>query len=481
MHRYLLIAALLFVPSISYATVTLSEIAWMGTVINANDEWIELHNSGSVSVDIEGWTLTNTEATILITLHGVVPSQGYALLERTDDETVPGVPALVTYVGALSNGGTTLILKRSDGSIEDQISGGTDWSSIGGDNVSKYTPQRTGNSWVTGVPTPGSVNVRESAPTDATNTIATTADTSTGSGSRGGGSSSSRKTVAEPKKNVASESVAPALTITGPELVYVHQSNEFEALSVGLEKTTSASLAFDWNFGDSNVGSGRKIAHTYAYPGEYVVVVRGAFAKHDLTARKTVRVLPITVAVTRTSEDDVRIVNTADHEIDISYFTLTGEKIFTFPQNSLLLPQGAVTIPKARMGTRTPVVLRDTERAILGSTVGSAVVSFAASLDGGGSLPLESSPRVLAYAVPSYTTPPSNNTVSKEVPIVAYEGDEGTTTITPSVQPTIPLYTNTAALSASQFGDDRSSKLPYLGLVGVMCVGVLALYLRKSP
>lgn len=473
MRKYLLISALLFIPSSSYASVTMSEIAWMGTMTNANDEWIELYNSGSDSVDVEGWTVTNAEATILITLHGTIQGGGYALLERTDDDTVPGVSALVMYTGALSNTGTTLILKRSDGSTEDQVFGGADWSTIGGDNATKQTPQRTGSSWVTGVPTPGGVNVTQNQSTDTANTTVVTTDTNTTTVSYGSGGGSLKKSTKQTKSMSKVSPVLPTLSIAGPQLVYVNQSNVYEARVDGLEKTTSASLLYTWNFGDSNTREGKKPTHTYTYPGEYVVVVRGVFGKHDLTARTIVRVLPITLHITRTSAGDIRIVNTADHEIDISNFTLTGEKSFTFPENSILLEQGVVTVPKARVGGLTHVVLHDTERVILGTTLGGTGAPQMASVDGSSTTPPLSPPHGLVYAAPPAST------VSKEALVQIDEKETGTMTDILPTQPTIPLYANTAAVGASGLGGDMPSKLPYLGLVGVMCAGVLALYLRK--
>ena len=39
------------------ADIIISEIAWMGTTVSANYEWIELQNTGSSSVNLSGWTL----------------------------------------------------------------------------------------------------------------------------------------------------------------------------------------------------------------------------------------------------------------------------------------------------------------------------------------------------------------------------------------------------------------------------------------
>ncbi len=96
--------------------IVINEIAWMGTEASANDEWIELYNRTNVDIDVSGWRLvsddgsTTTPATPEIDLAGIIPAQGYFLLERTDDNTVSDVVADQTYVGSLGNDGEVLSL-----------------------------------------------------------------------------------------------------------------------------------------------------------------------------------------------------------------------------------------------------------------------------------------------------------------------------------------------------------------------------------
>ncbi|MEK7173873.1 MAG: lamin tail domain-containing protein, partial [Patescibacteria group bacterium] len=86
---------LLILPSNVLGAVVVNEIAWMGTVTSANDEWIELYNNGSEAVDLTGWRITAADGQPDITLDAnicpntTIPAGGYFLLERTDDETVP--------------------------------------------------------------------------------------------------------------------------------------------------------------------------------------------------------------------------------------------------------------------------------------------------------------------------------------------------------------------------------------------------------
>ncbi len=57
--------------------VVISEVAWMGTTYSYNDEWIELYNNTSSDVSLDGWTLSATDGTPVISLSGTVPAQSH--------------------------------------------------------------------------------------------------------------------------------------------------------------------------------------------------------------------------------------------------------------------------------------------------------------------------------------------------------------------------------------------------------------------
>ncbi|GEN52666.1 phospholipase D-like domain-containing protein [Halobacillus faecis] len=116
--------------------VVISEVAWMGTNVSYNDEWIELYNPTGADLSLEGWTLNATDGSPVISLSGTIPAGGHYLLERTDDSTVTGVDADLIYSGSLSNSGE--VLELSDGTqVIDSVDA---W--YAGDNNSKATMER---------------------------------------------------------------------------------------------------------------------------------------------------------------------------------------------------------------------------------------------------------------------------------------------------------------------------------------------------
>lgn len=97
-----------------FLSVIINEVAWAGTAASANDEWIELYNPGSTSVNLVGWILRSSDGNPTINLTGSIPPGGYYLLERGDDTTVSDIPADQIYPGdsstALNNNGEVLQL-----------------------------------------------------------------------------------------------------------------------------------------------------------------------------------------------------------------------------------------------------------------------------------------------------------------------------------------------------------------------------------
>ena len=120
--------------------VVINEMAWMGTENSYNDEWIELYNNPSDSINLEGWKLVAEDGTPEINLTGGIPGQGFFLLERTDDETVPDVEADLIYKGSLNNKGEYLKLIDDRGKIIDEIDCSSGW--FAGDNTFKKTMER---------------------------------------------------------------------------------------------------------------------------------------------------------------------------------------------------------------------------------------------------------------------------------------------------------------------------------------------------
>jgi hypothetical protein len=132
------------------AGVLINEVAWMGTVESANNEWLELKNLSEAEVDLTGWILRAADGSPVINLTGTIPAGGYFLLERTDDDTLPSIAADQIYIGSLSNTGEDLELVDASAAVVDRLdaTGEADWPA--GDNLTKATMERKADgSWQT--------------------------------------------------------------------------------------------------------------------------------------------------------------------------------------------------------------------------------------------------------------------------------------------------------------------------------------------
>ena len=90
-----------------------------------------------------------------IFLEGIIPAQGYFLLERTDDNTIPQKEANQIYVGSLANTGEYLELIDAENNLVDFIDMSTGW--LYGDNDTKQTMERVEESaWQTSLNKGGS-------------------------------------------------------------------------------------------------------------------------------------------------------------------------------------------------------------------------------------------------------------------------------------------------------------------------------------
>jgi len=130
--------------------VIINEVAWTGTQNSANDEWIELKNISLQEVDISNWQLIDKKEQIKIVFEkgSKIPAQGFYLLERTDDTSVPFIVADGIYAGILNNTDEGLRLFNDNCQLQDTILADLDWPA--GDNPSKRTIERKNDfSWQT--------------------------------------------------------------------------------------------------------------------------------------------------------------------------------------------------------------------------------------------------------------------------------------------------------------------------------------------
>ena len=337
MRNYIFVLSLFSVvlvfPVFVHAAVVINEIAWMGTTVSANAEWIELANTDSATVDLTGWHLIAASGSPSITLAGSIAPNGYFLLERTSDATVPGVPADQIYTGALTNSGTTLTLTDVSGNTIDQVVGGSNWANIGGDNISKDTAQRTSTGWETAAPTPRAANAGVSSDTPDTADASTT-DSAVSSTPSGGAA-----TYTPPPSTIL-------VDVSGSQDALLEVPLQLSARVTTRSGAADPSAQISWSFGDGSSASGSVVKKIYRYAGTYLVIASATDG--DATARDELIVIvkPAKVHLLPVSSDGVTIVNDSNGRLDLSEWKILSDTgSFLVPDGTTLLPEASVLFP----------------------------------------------------------------------------------------------------------------------------------------
>jgi len=334
----------------AHAAVVINEVAWMGNDAGANGsfcEWIELHNNGAEAVDLTNWAIAIGAAERVFTSESgaalsITPG-GFYLIERQTPnacpDPVPGIDAdwSVTFGNGISNSGAVIALKDAAGSPIDTLDMSGGWTA--GDNDTKATAQRTPQGWTTAPGTPRAANAAYTAPAAPASGSSSATSAATGNSSSAG----------PPDKQVTTSSATEKLVVrlTGPTVTYVNQPVTFVAEPSGFPPSVLSRVRFSWSFGDLASALGDEVAHAYAYPGKYQLILSAHYMPHEVELRREITVLPVSVTLTRTADGDLAIGSTAEHAIDLSGFRVhAGGRTYTVPPQTTLLAGATIVVPR---------------------------------------------------------------------------------------------------------------------------------------
>ena len=131
------------VPSSALATevpsheVLIHEIAWMGTSASSRQQWVELYNTRSDDLSIDGWTLATEDGRFQLELSGTLRPHESFIISQERFPNVAGIEAQATFTGRWSTARIHLRLLDSEGELVDELDG---WHA--GDSDTFATMQR---------------------------------------------------------------------------------------------------------------------------------------------------------------------------------------------------------------------------------------------------------------------------------------------------------------------------------------------------
>ncbi|MBI2618347.1 lamin tail domain-containing protein [Candidatus Kaiserbacteria bacterium] len=84
--------------------IVINEIAWAGTQTDEFDEWIELYNRSNYTINLSNIILLAEDGVPYVSLSSTLASDGYYLIERTDDNTTSITADLTVAFSGIGNG-----------------------------------------------------------------------------------------------------------------------------------------------------------------------------------------------------------------------------------------------------------------------------------------------------------------------------------------------------------------------------------------
>jgi len=313
----------------------------MGTLNSANGEWLELYNNSSENIDLTGWTLSAADNTPIIGLSGIMPAGGFFILERTNDDTLPGIAASQIYTGALGNSGENLELKDNSGNLIDSVDCSSGW--FAGDNVTKQTMERkdpalfgneTGN-WQSSQNPGGTPKSANSAGVITSQQNEQTNPSNDSSGTPLYSQPQNKPPLAEAGDNI--------IALVGQEIIFDGTKSS---------DPENKPLTYLWNFGDGASSDKNKINHSYKYPGTYIASLAIGDGANTATDTAFVTIYSNSIIISEfipnpsgadQKAEWLELYNNSDNIADLSNWQIATQneksKPFAFPANTLLAPR----------------------------------------------------------------------------------------------------------------------------------------------
>jgi len=282
---------------LSSSKIKINEIMPNPTGSDSDDEFIELKNEGSETVNLTGWFLGDSTSSKYKITQGSIKPNGFIVFKRS-----------MTGIALNNTGGDEVKLYSSSGSLVDSVK----YSSSAGEDESYSRQDDGGWAWTIKI-TPGQLNI------------------------------------------IAGKSVAPIISIDVDTEVAVGEPVVFDASDT--IDPDGENMVFEWNFADGDFDEGLLVEHVFANEGIFTVKLKvtdnsknivekqviitvknaldfvgGYFAVSDISKIKISEFIPNPVGSDTT--EFVELFNSGDEEIDLSGIKLDdeegGSRAYTF-------------------------------------------------------------------------------------------------------------------------------------------------------
>jgi len=375
--------SLLFLPLFSRAQV-INEIMYDPQDADDKREWVEIYNSTSSIIDLSNWKFLES---VSASNHGLSLVQGntnllpgeYALIvldlsKFQSSWSFGGTILRVSGVTALNNGGSNLILKNSGG-IEINHYEYNSGQGASGDGNSLQL--QTDGTWISAIPTPGAVNATSAyIPPGATSTTTDSTATTTTQTTTTNTTSTNTDTTLSAHYSSAGLSAVELISkfeigAGRARLGMVGTPIEFRP---EMKYSYSGNMTFKWSFGDGAIGYGQVLSHSYAYPGDYVVVLNVSSLGGQAISRTNVKIVPAEISISLASAERVEVSNNSKTEINLFGRALSSQgHSFVFPEDTIIKAGQKISFASS-ITVLNPFSQNDVSMIVVGDSLNKAFV-----------------------------------------------------------------------------------------------------------
>ncbi|HEY4515166.1 MAG TPA: lamin tail domain-containing protein [Candidatus Paceibacterota bacterium] len=331
---------LTFLPLITHAQLVISEVMYDASGSDTDREWVEIYNKGTTPIKIitgsggGSWRFVDTSPHVLNSDNSdtTIGSGEYAIIAKNASQFRSEWPAFDGLVFSssisLPNTSATISIKDGDQNIPDFAT----YSSSDGANGDGNTLHRSGTSWITGLPTPGTGDSGSATPNEPSPQL------------------SNPNQISSPPVLDAPfldrQTKAFAVVVSKERNGAVNMPVYFVATTDPASYESKASYV--WSYGDGATGVGQSVEHSYLLPGKYVASVRASAPPGFVVANVTVNVtdLPVSFGEIKEGLDGyITLINSSAGDLYLSDLKLTcGPRTYNFPPD-FVLGTGPVRLP----------------------------------------------------------------------------------------------------------------------------------------
>lgn len=144
-------------------------------------------------------------------------------------------------------------------------------------------------------------------------------------------------------------------------IVAVNSPIEFEAKTNESSSNQNSGISVEWSFGDGMLATGKIVSHTYAFPGNYNVVLNTTTDSGHAVSRTRVKVITPEVSIVDVKVGVlgyVEIKNNSKDEVNLQHWKLSGgNQTFFFVVDTIISPNSSIKFPFAFSGEVENIIL----------------------------------------------------------------------------------------------------------------------------